>query len=221
MKIFKIIIFFNLLSCSGSPTRVIVEYIPFDKEVENYIKINKEITQINEDPLIHPELERDLEMELEIEEDMRSQSEKDFFSNLGERIKIDYVYSYPLKNFRITSHFGIRNHPIKGVNQKHNGVDLTSKNKNIFSIKEGKVIYSRYSKTYGNIIAIRHPENIISIYAHNKENYVKKGQYVKRNQIIGIIGNTGSVTGTHLHFEIRKGSSYLNPIDFFKNKIIN
>lgn len=225
-KLIYLLLSILILSCSTSKKRVIVNYQPYTNEkrkgieLENYkdLKVNQKEESISYDEF---ELEIDKELEDELILEYRNENEKSFYDDLGTKIKIDYVFSYPLKKFKITSHYGKRNHPINKKVHFHRGVDLKSSNKKIYAIKEGKVIISKYSKTYGNIVAIRHANGLTSLYAHNKVNYVKKGTFVKRNQVIGIMGNTGYVTGEHLHFELRKYNKNINPLNFFRKKIIN
>jgi murein DD-endopeptidase MepM/ murein hydrolase activator NlpD len=217
-------IIFICSSCASEKNRVILNYKPYiETSKEGFVALNeiKENSKSFERENFSFELEEDYEIEQDLVNDLQNINERKFFSNLGKRIKIDHVYSYPLKNFKITSFYGKRTHPINGKIHFHKGVDLKSKSDKIYSIKEGRVVISRFSKTYGNIIAIRHANGLTSIYAHNKVNYVKKGEFVKRNKLIGIIGNTGYVTGKHLHFELRKYNKNINPMKFFDKKIIN
>lgn len=65
---------------------------------------------------------------------------------------------------------------------------------------------------YGNYVMIKHEDNFVTLYAHLKEVYVKAGQIVSKGQEIGYMGDTGNSYGAHLHFEIRKYSSYTNNV---------
>ena len=223
-KIIILSTFILISACASDKSRVLLNYKPFiEDKKEGFVALkdikNKSKT-FNRDEFYF-ELEEDEEIEKDLMDDLQNENERKFFTNLGKRIKIDNVYSYPLKNFKVTSFYGKRTHPINGRVHFHKGIDLKSKNGKIYSIKEGRVIISRFSKTYGNIIAIRHANGLTSIYAHNKINYVKKGDFVKRNKVIGIIGSTGYVTGKHLHFELRKYNKNIHPMKFFNKKIIN
>ena len=223
MKYF--IVLFLLMSCSTSPKKVLLDYQPFSEEEEkrkykiSLFDIKEESMSFRRDNFQH-EMIYDEELENDLYEEYKTENEKNFFSNLGKKIKIDVIFSLPLKRYEITSTYGTRVHPIRKKSHFHKGVDLKSKNQNIYAIKEGRVIISKFSKTYGNIIAIRHANGLTSLYAHNKINYVKKGDYIKRNQVIGVIGSTGYVTGKHLHFELRKYNQNIDPLKFFRKKII-
>lgn len=125
-------------------------------------------------------------------------------------------FIWPLKN-KITSSFGMRKHPITGKNTFHCGVDIGAvTNTNIKSSYTGKVIFNGWKGGYGKMIVIEHKNNYITVYAHLNKILVKKGDYVKTGQIIAKSGATGTVTGPHLHFEIRKYLTPLNPIQILR-----
>ena len=69
-------------------------------------------------------------------------------------------------------------------------------------------------KGYGNLVLIRHPNGFVSAYAHNSELMVKRGDTVKRGQTIAKSGQTGNVTSAQLHFELRKGSTPVDPTTY-------
>jgi|GEM_PF-361928 len=99
----------------------------------------------------------------------------------------------------ITDTFGTRN-------GKHKGIDIAApEGEQIVSVSDGEVVKSYYSNTYGNVVFIRHPEGYETVYAHLSKRNVNNGDKVEKGQAIGIIGNTGVSTGTHLHFELHKG----------------
>lgn len=99
----------------------------------------------------------------------------------------------------ITDTFGTRN-------GKHKGIDVAAPaGVKIVTVEEGKVTKSYYSRSYGHVVFIQHPEGYETVYAHLNKRLVAEGQEVTRGQTIGIIGNTGVSTGTHLHFEVHKG----------------
>ena len=104
--------------------------------------------------------------------------------------------------------------------RKHNGIDIKAREgSNILAADGGKVIYSGSKlRSFGNMIVIRHPRGIYTLYAHNQVNYVQVGQRVGRGQVIGRVGHTGRSTGSHLHFEVRLGDEALNPLAFYHNR---
>lgn len=91
----------------------------------------------------------------------------------------------------------------------------------IYSCKSGRVVEVKYSnKGFGNYIKIRDKDGNIAIYAHLSHINVTKGMYVDMNDEIGIMGNTGNSTGTHLHFEVRdKNGKLINPLKYMQNGV--
>ena len=86
----------------------------------------------------------------------------------------------------------------------HTGIDLVNDNKKIYGTCEGVVYHKGYDKSYGNYIVIRSKESdTYHWFCHLEKIKVIQGQHVSRGTIIGIMGNTGNSTGTHLHYEIR------------------
>ena len=89
----------------------------------------------------------------------------------------------------------------------------------IYASQSGEVIVADYHKSFGNYCVIDHGNGIQTLYAQAKEIYVTKGDIVKAGDDIGEIGDTGNVTGTHLHFEVRLKKtdgviSRVNPLDY-------
>jgi murein DD-endopeptidase MepM/ murein hydrolase activator NlpD len=85
----------------------------------------------------------------------------------------------------------------------------------IKAAEDGVVAYAGNElKTYGNLVLVRHANGYVTAYAHASEILVKRDEHVKRGQVIGKAGQTGSVTSPQLHFEIRKGSTPVDPIPF-------
>ena len=97
----------------------------------------------------------------------------------------------------------------------HTGIDFrVSKGTPIYSIGDGQVVDTGYSRAYGNYVEIYHGNNIYSFYAHNTSVLVSTGQTVSKGQHISNSGATGNVTGPHLHFEIRTpGSKFANCVN--------
>ena len=152
---------------------------------------------------------------------------------------LDGVYE---KNFKTTSSFGWRIHPIKNTRKHHNGEDLISTTHNpayLKAIYEGTVLEARAAKSkksngepdgYGYLVAVSHKiggKDYVAMYAHClKDSFqVKQGDKVKAGQVLAILGNSGASTGPHLHFEIHigkkvgwsdNGSGFLDPIPFLQ-----
>ncbi|MFB3160341.1 peptidoglycan DD-metalloendopeptidase family protein [Neobacillus sp. 179-C4.2 HS] len=84
----------------------------------------------------------------------------------------------------------------------HKGIDIAgSLNSPIVAVEDGVVGKSYYSKTYGNVVFINHPNNFVTVYAHLNNRLVSEGQEIKQGDRVGTMGRTGESTGVHLHFE--------------------
>jgi len=123
----------------------------------------------------------------------------------------------PLKSYYITSNFGKRKDPINKRWSAHYGLDMGSQIKsNVFSPTTGTVSFSGWKKRYGRMVEINHSKDIKTRYGHLKKILVKKGQKVKVQQKIGLLGNSGRSTGPHLHYEILFRGKPMNPKQFIK-----
>lgn len=122
---------------------------------------------------------------------------------------------------RISSYFGYRIDPIYKVKKLHEGLDFAApKGTPVHVTGDGRVIMASRSRGgYGNEIRVDHGYGYVTVYAHLSAYKVKKGQRVKRGQVIGLVGNTGKSTGPHLHYEVRKNDIPINPIYYFYNDL--
>ena len=119
-------------------------------------------------------------------------------------------YAWPTKSVYITSRYGWRT--IFGSRQYHYGIDLRAAvGTSIYAADGGEVIFVGTSSGYGKLIQIRHDNGDLTYYAHLDSYSVKKGDRVYKRQLIAKSGQTGRVTGPHLHFEIRKNGSRVDP----------
>jgi len=119
----------------------------------------------------------------------------------------------PIPGSRISSSYGVRQHPVTGRLDMHPGIDFVPvDDHNIFSPLAGKVIFAGSKGSYGNTVIIEHPGNIQTLFAHLEKINVKTGAFVKKQQLIGIAGNSGLSTGTHLHYELRVDGVRINPL---------
>ncbi len=119
---------------------------------------------------------------------------------------------------KVTSPYGTRLHPIFKTYRFHSGIDIgASYGSQVLAADGGTVTTAGYSSSYGNYVVIYHGNNMTTLYAHMSKLYVKKGDTVKQGSVIGLVGSTGNSTGPHLHFEIRKNGSTVNPLDYYTN----
>jgi len=121
----------------------------------------------------------------------------------------DSFFYWPVENPKISSGFGVRE------GKFHEGLDLRGgSGQKIRSIGSGRVVFSGVINGYGQTVVIYHGAGLSSVYAHNRENLVKKGQLVERGKVVATVGSTGHATGSHLHFEIRKNGEPENPLRY-------
>jgi len=117
---------------------------------------------------------------------------------------------------RMASGYKWRMHPILKIRKFHKGMDFTAPTGTpIYASGNGKVIRSSRSATYGRVVYIDHGYGYRTIYAHMSKIKAKRGQNVKRGDLIGYVGNTGRSVSAHLHYEVRKNGKALNPINFY------
>ncbi|MEL4105528.1 peptidoglycan DD-metalloendopeptidase family protein [Oscillospiraceae bacterium WX1] len=116
----------------------------------------------------------------------------------------------------VTSPFGMRMHPIYHEMRMHYGIDIGAKyGASIVAADSGTVIISEYSSSYGNYIVISHGNGMTTLYAHMSARLVKAGDKVTKGDTIGKVGSTGASTGAHLHFEVSKNGTRVNPLQYF------
>lgn len=118
------------------------------------------------------------------------------------------------------SGFGSRMHPIYKIRKMHKGIDFAApQGTPIYATGNGKVTAVNSDYGYGRHIEIDHGYGYKTLYAHMSRFAVKKGKKVKRGDLIGYVGNTGSSTGPHLHYEVIKNGVTVNPVNFFYNDL--
>ena len=114
---------------------------------------------------------------------------------------------------RVTSRFGMRSDPFHGKQRHHKGLDIAAPvGTPIHPIREGTVVSAGKRGGYGNVIVVEHGDGTTSLYAHCEELKAKKGQRVGRGDIIATVGSTGRSTGPHLHLEVHKNGSAVDPM---------
>mgnify|MGYP001041145541 CR=1 FL=1 len=125
----------------------------------------------------------------------------------------------PVKNEnlkRMASGYGYRMHPILKYRKMHNGMDFTAKTgTNVYATGDAVVKKASRSTGFGNLIILDHGFGYETYYAHLSKFKVKKGDKIKRGEIIGEVGSTGLSTAPHLHYEVHKSGKVVNPINFY------
>ncbi|MBL4652846.1 MAG: M23 family metallopeptidase [Flavobacteriales bacterium] len=121
---------------------------------------------------------------------------------------------------RMASGFGKRIHPVYKTEMMHWGMDFSATiGTEIYATGNGVIKTVKYQKGYGKHIVIDHGYGYQTYYAHMSKFNVRKGQEVKRGEIIGYVGNTGTSTAPHLHYEVLKNGRKLNPVNFYFNDL--
>ena len=136
--------------------------------------------------------------------------------------KANSKFVMPLRHVRVTSSFSYRRyHPILRRYRPHHGTDFGARRGTpLLAVNDGKVIFSGRMGGYGKVIKIKHPGGYMSLYAHQSRLRVKRGQMVKKGQIIGYVGSTGRSTGPHLHFGLKKNGRWIDPMKVLRKKSI-
>ena len=123
--------------------------------------------------------------------------------------------TYPLKSIKVTSPYGYRRDPFTGKLSWHNGLDLRAKNEPAYAMMDGIVEKIGYDNRSGNYVTLRHGNFYIS-YCHLSSIIVRKGEYVYPGIIVGVTGDTGRSTGSHLHLTCKKDGKSINPTILLK-----
>ena len=118
--------------------------------------------------------------------------------------------AYPLKSIKVTSPYGYRRDPFTGKLSWHNGLDLRAKNEPTYAMMDGIVEKVGYDNRSGYYVTLRHG-NYHVCYCHLSSIIVRKGEYVYPGIIVGVTGNTGRSTGSHLHLTCKKDGESFNP----------
>lgn len=118
----------------------------------------------------------------------------------------------PRDLIRISSEYGMREHPILKKQKMHKGIDyLAPKGTPVYAASSGTIILSNKEGVYGNMINIKHSNGYETRYCHLHHMVVEKGDYVAIGQQIGTVGNTGAASGPHLHLEVLKDGKHVDP----------
>jgi murein DD-endopeptidase MepM/ murein hydrolase activator NlpD len=124
----------------------------------------------------------------------------------------------PADSGEITSGFGYRSDPFTGSGAFHPGLDFRGAfGAPIHAAADGTVSFVGQIRGYGNVVEVSHGNGLLTRYAHMSKTMAKVGQKVAAGDVIGAIGSTGRSTGPHLHFEVRKNGSVVNPRPFLEN----
>lgn len=155
-------------------------------------------------------LEREIKLEME--------SFKKLLSNMERKEdSLKYLPAIkPVPNGRLTDRFGNRKHPILKRYKFHEGIDFgADRGTPILAAADGYVTFTGKNGGYGLFVSINHKYGFETKYGHLQKIYVRRGQYVKRGDKIGEVGNTGLSTAPHLHYEVHYRGKAVNPINYY------
>lgn len=123
------------------------------------------------------------------------------------------VAPLPQGTYRVSSRFGMRVHPLSETWRMHWGLDLACPTGTpVSAVNDGIVVFAGRRSCYGKVVVLLHPGDVVTLYAHLSQVTVRKGWHVRRGDVIGAVGTTGCITGSHLHFEMWKGRKRINPL---------
>jgi murein DD-endopeptidase MepM/ murein hydrolase activator NlpD len=135
---------------------------------------------------------------------------------------ITAIQPIPNKNLkRMASGYGMRMHPIHKIWKKHTGMDFSAeRGTEIYSTGDGIVVSAKKERRgYGYHIIVDHGYGYKTLYGHMEKFNVIRGQKVKRGEVIGYVGNTGTSVAPHLHYEVIRNGNKINPINFYFNDL--
>src|SRR3984885_4952558 len=119
----------------------------------------------------------------------------------------------PVREGYISSYFGERMDPFNGEQAMHKGVDFaTDAGADVLAVASGIVTWSGPREGYGNLVEINHGNGYTTRYAHNARTLVSVGDTVERGQAVAVVGSTGRSTGPHVHFEVLRDGTQIDPM---------
>lgn len=131
-------------------------------------------------------------------------------------VKFDMCGGALLESCSVSSEYGWRSHPIRRYRHFHTGIDLeTAKGSPIFAPSDGIVKVAGRGRGYGKLVEIDHGFAWSTRYGHLSKILVKKGDIVRKGDLIGLVGSTGVSSGPHLHFEMLYFGETMNPRNHF------
>ncbi len=130
------------------------------------------------------------------------------------------IHPIPVDSIYAISSFGLRMHPLLRRLKMHNGIDYAVyEGTPVYATANGRVSDLKYDRISGLYVKINHGYGYTTLYMHLEKALVKKGDEVKKGQLIALSGNTGRSIGPHLHYEVRVNGLPVNPVAFIAHKI--
>jgi murein DD-endopeptidase MepM/ murein hydrolase activator NlpD len=170
----------------------------------------------------HEELVRDMHVRINALDDdahLQQNAFASIFTQLeGKRNQLAATPSIKPVDGWISSRFGYRESPFTGRREFHRGIDIaTHHGTKIIAPADGIITYSGKKGLMGNMLTVDHGFGMVTRYGHISKFLKKKGERVKRGEVIALVGNTGRSTGPHLHYEVKLNGLAVNPSNYFLN----
>ena len=129
---------------------------------------------------------------------------------------------WPLQSREITSFYGPRSDPIHGGDSFHHGIDLhTTYGSIIRAPADGRIVKAGWNNGHGRQLVLQHDRGFKTVFSHLSSRLVSKNQHVQRGQAIGLVGNSGKSTGTHLHIEVLHRGNHRDPLNCFEIRLFD
>ncbi len=202
----------NLLAYSVDFQREIYPGDPFEIMFEEFVTPDGDQVRTGEIHYVRfaPQQRRNLEYWRFTTED----GQVGFYDAVGESAK-RFLMKTPINGARLSSNFGRRRHPVLGYTRMHKGTDFAApRGTPIYAAGDGVVERANRFGSYGNYIRIRHANGYKTAYAHldRFHSRARNGRRVSQGEVIGYVGTTGRSTGPHLHYEVLRNGSHINPM---------
>ena len=124
---------------------------------------------------------------------------------------------WPVEGGWISSGFGVRADPFNGHQSQHDGVDIASNmGSPVHAVGDGVVTHSGERAGYGMLVEVTHESGLVTRYAHTSAILVRVGDRVQKGQAIALVGTSGRSTGPHLHFEVVRNGTAVNPMRYLQ-----
>ncbi|MDL2273272.1 peptidoglycan DD-metalloendopeptidase family protein [Oscillospiraceae bacterium OttesenSCG-928-G22] len=205
----------ELEEAKGEQDQIKADLLSYQNDLEGQLKVQKDfINDLEANEAAYKKAYEDAE-----KAEKEAQAEiNNMLAQLAKNTKyVGGEFAWPIPGYyTVTSPFGMRFHPVLKQNKLHTGTDIGApKGTKIVAMNAGTVITAGFNTGYGNYVVIDHGGGYATLYAHMSVISVKKGQTVKREDQVGLVGSTGYSTGPHLHFEIIIDGVQKNPMDWF------
>jgi murein DD-endopeptidase MepM/ murein hydrolase activator NlpD len=133
--------------------------------------------------------------------------------------KVSIPSLIPVAGVRMSSGFGMRDHPVLGSRRAHKGIDLAGPTGTpVYAPADGVVSKAEWFSSYGLYIQVEHGGELETRYGHLSRLNVAAGQFVRKGDLIGFVGSTGRSTGPHLHYEVRVAGVAVNPLPYMQEE---